>query len=138
MVVPVICYKGIRKESKKYTEVMNPGLTLISESRKITNTMFSLDFLQKLPCCDKVQPCSYSLKFVDAGGVLVSDSQTIIADKTDVSDVARVHRARFTLKGVAFDKNKIYRLVIANDVEIPQEVEFSIDIAFADEFGFDF
>ena len=35
------------------------------------------------------------------------------------------------------DKNKIYRLVIANDTDVPEEVEFHIDIAFADDFGFD-
>lgn len=28
-------------------------------------------------------------------------------------------------------------LVIANDTDVPEEAEFHIDIAFADDFGFD-
>ena len=47
MVVPVIVYKGMRSGYKKFVEVQNPGLSLISESRKASNLMFSLDFLQK-------------------------------------------------------------------------------------------
>ena len=44
---------------------------------------------------------------------------------------------RFNLKAGGYDRNRIYRLIIANDTDIPQEVEFHIDIAFADDFGFD-
>jgi hypothetical protein len=36
-----------------------------------------------------------------------------------------------------YNKNRLYRLVIANDTDAPEEVEFRIDIAFADDFGFD-
>jgi len=36
-----------------------------------------------------------------------------------------------------FNRNKIYRLVIANDTDVPEEFEFRIDIVFADDFGFD-
>ena len=56
MVVPVIVYKGMRSGYKKYVEVQNPGLTLISESHKVSNLMFSLDFLQRQAIGDKVQP----------------------------------------------------------------------------------
>ena len=44
---------------------------------------------------------------------------------------------RFNLKPMTFDRNKIYRLTISNDTDIPEEVEFRIDIVFADDFGFD-
>jgi uncharacterized protein (TIGR02687 family) len=137
MVVPVIVYKGMRAGYKKYIEVQNPGLSLISESRKVTNLMFSLDFLQKQPIGDKVQPCNYSLHFTDDEGVPVSDFQTVIADRTSDNASDRVFRVRFTLKQMQYKRNKIYRLVIANDTDAPEEVEFRIDIAFADDFGFD-
>jgi uncharacterized protein (TIGR02687 family) len=137
MVVPVIVYKGMRANYKKYVEVRNPGLSLISESRKVSNLMFSLDFLQKLPVSDKVQPCSYALNFTDDEGIPVSDSQTIIADRMSNNASERVFRVRFTLKSTAFNHNRIYRLVIANDTDTPEEIEFHIDIAFADDFGFD-
>ena len=137
MVVPVIVYKGMRTGYKKYVEVQNPGMSLISESRKVSNLMFSLDFLQKQPVGDKVQPCNYTLHFTDDVGAPVSDFQTVIADRTSNNASDRVFRVRFTLKQTQYKKNKLYRLVIANDTDAPEEVEFRIDIAFADDFGFD-
>ena len=137
MVVPVIVYKGMRTGYKKYVEVQNPGLSLISESRKVSNLMFSLDFLQKQPVGDKVQPCNYTLYFTDDVGAPVSDFQTVIADRTSNNASDRVFRVRFTLKQAQYNKKKLYRLGIANDIDAPEEVEFRIDIAFADDFGFD-
>ncbi|HPH11012.1 MAG TPA: BREX-1 system phosphatase PglZ type A [Thermotogota bacterium] len=136
MVVPVIIYKGMRTGYKKYIEVQNPGLSLVSESRKVSNLMFSLDFLQKQPIGDKVQPCHYTLLFTDEVGAPVSDLQTVIADRTSNNASDRVFRVRFTLKQVQYNKNKLYRLVIANDTDAPEEVAFHIDIAFSDDFGF--
>lgn len=137
MVVPVIVYKGMRSGAKKYVAVQNPALSLLSESRKVSNLMFSLDFLQQHPVGDKVQSCKYTLHFTDDVGTRVSDFQTVIADKTSNNASDRVFRVRFTLKQLQYNKNKSYRLVIANDTDAPEEVDFRIDIAFADDFGFD-
>lgn len=137
MVVPVIVYKGMRTGYKKYVEVQNPGLSLISESRKVSNLMFLLDFLQKQPVGDKIRPCNYNLHFINDEGVPVSDFQMVIADRTSNNASDRVFRVRFTLKQMQYSPNKIYRLIISNDTDAPQEVEFRIDIAFADDFGFD-
>ena len=137
MVVPVIFYKGMRPGYKQYVEIQNPGLTLISEGRKVSNLIFSLDFLQKQPVGEKIQQSSYTLHFTDDVGALVSDTQTVIADRTSNNASERVFRVRFTLKQMQFHKSKIYRLVIANDTDVPEEIEFRIDIAFADDFGFD-
>ena len=137
MVVPVIVYRGMRKDYKHYVEVKNPGLTLISESRKAANLMFSLDFLQKQAVGDKVQPCVYTIYFTDDEGAAISDKQTVIADKVSANASERVFRVRFNLKSAAYDRKKIYRLIIANDTDVLDEIEFCIDIAFADDFGFD-
>ncbi|CAK7023695.1 MAG: hypothetical protein EUB_02243 [Eubacterium sp.] len=137
IVVPVIAFKNLRATSKKYVEVSNAEIKLLSESRKVSNLLFSLDFFQRQPIGDKIQPCAYSIYMTDEEGVLISDRQTIIADRTSANASERVYRVRFNLKAGAYDKNKIYRLVIANDTDVPEEVEFHIDIAFADDFGFD-
>ncbi|WP_313468733.1 BREX-1 system phosphatase PglZ type A, partial [Streptococcus parasuis] len=137
MVVPVIVYKGMRSGYKRFVEVQNPGLSLISESRKVSNLIFSLDFLQKQPVGEKVQACSYTLHFTDDLGVPVSDTQTVISDRSSSNASERVFRVKFTLKQMQFNRNKIYRLVIANDTDVPEEFEFRIDIVFADDFGFD-
>jgi uncharacterized protein (TIGR02687 family) len=137
MVVPVVVYKGMRAGYKHYVEVQNPGLLLISESRKISNLIFSLDFLQNQPVGEKVQASTYTLHFTDDMGVPVSDTQAVIADRISSNASERVFRERFALKQMQFDKNKTYRLIIANDTDVPEEIEFRIDIAFADDFGFD-
>ena len=135
--VPVIAFKNLRTNSKKYVEVSNAELKLLSESRKVSNLLFSLDFFQKQPVGDKVQPCVYTIYMTDEEGVPVSDRQTVIADRTSLNASERVFRVRFNLKAGAYDSKKLYRLVIANDTDVPEEVEFHIDIAFADDFGFD-
>jgi hypothetical protein len=136
MAVPVIVYKNLRSDSKQSIEVKNPGLSLVSESRKASNNIFSLDFLQKLPVGDKVEPCAYKLYFADENGAQISDAPLVIADRTATNPAERVHRVRFNLKAMTFDHNKVYRLVIANDTDVPEETEFRIDIAFSDDFGF--
>jgi len=137
MVVPVIAFKSLRTTSKKYVEVSKAELKLLSESRKISNLLFSLDFFQRQPIGEKIEPCAYSVYMTDEEGTLVSDRQTIIADRTSTNASERVFRVRFNLKAGVYDKSKIYRLIIANDTDVPNEEEFHIDIAFADDFGFD-
>lgn len=137
LVVPVISFKNIRTTSKKYVEVSNAELRLLSESRKVSNLLFSLNFFQCQPISEKVQPCAYTIYMTDEEGRVISDRHTVIADRTSVNASERVFRVRFNLKAGTYDKCKIYRLVITNDTDVPEETEFHIDIAFADDFGFD-
>lgn len=136
LVVPVITFKNMRSTNKNYVEVKNTELKLLSESRKISNLIFSLEFHQRQPVGDKIQPCTYSIYMTDDEGVAVSDRQTVIADKSSDNAADRIFRVRFNLKAGTYDKKKVYRLMIANDIEV-EEIEFHIDIALADDFGFD-
>lgn len=137
ILLPVIVYKNVRTDSKQFVEVKNVELALLSESRKISNLMFSLDFYQKTPVGGKIQSCSYNIYMVDEEDAPISDRHVIIADRYNENAQERVFRERFNLKSITFDKNKIYRLIISNDVDVPIEIEFHIDIPFADDFGFD-
>ncbi len=138
LTVPVITYKRVRTTSKNYVELQNSGLSLLSQNHKVSNMIFSLDFLQKLPVGEKVSASTYELVFKDEEGKPVSDVQYVIADRTSSSDADRVFRVKFTLKQLQYNKNKTYHLVISNGVDVPEEVEFRIDIAFAGDFGFGF
>lgn len=137
MVVPVIAFKNLRTSSKQFVELTNAQIGLLSESRKITNLIFSLDFFQKQPVSDKVQPCTYTVYMTDDEDKVVSDRQIIIADRTSSNASERVFRVRFNLKAGSYNRNRLYRLVITNGTDVPEEVEFHIDIAMADDFGFD-
>lgn len=136
LVVPVIAFKNLRINNKNYVEIKNAELKLLSNIRKISNLIFSLEFHQLQPVGDKVQPCNYYIYMTDDEGLMISDRKIIIADKTSDNAADRTFRVQFNLKAGMYDKKKVYRLVIANDIDV-EEVEFHIDIALADDFGFD-
>ena len=137
-VVPVIEFKNIRSTSKKYVETKKAEVTLISQSRKISNSIFSLDFYQKEAVGNKISPAEYEVYMADEAGNVLSDKQIIIADKKSENGSERVFRTRFTLKGANFDKTQTYYLFIAekDSLNITEKIEFSIDIAFVNDFDF--
>ena len=97
---------------------------------------FRLDFFQPQAVGSKTRACEYAIYVKDEAGGAVSDKRVVIADKTNADPRERVTTVRFNLKPGAYDKNKKYRLVIENGFDPPQEVEFCIDVVFADDFGF--
>ena len=137
-VVPVIEYKNIRASSKKFVDVKKAELQLLSQSRKVSNSIFSLDFYQKDAVSGKVAAATYDIYMADAKGTAVSDKKTIIADKTSNNGSERVFRTRFTLKSVEFKKTETYYLTIVEKgtTNVIDRVEFTIDIAFVNDFDF--
>lgn len=137
-VVPVIKFKNIRTGSKKFVGVKKTELQLISQSRKVSNSIFSLDFYQKDAVSEKISAATYEVYMADASGKPVSDRKTIIADKTSGNGTDRVFRTRFTLKSVEFKKTDTYYLTIVEKgtTNAVDRVEFTIDIAFANDFDF--
>lgn len=137
-VVPVIEFKNMRSTSKKFVDVKKAALELISQSRKVSNSIFSLDFYQKEAVSGKVAAATYEIYMADASGKVVSDKKTVIADKTDNNGSDRVFRTRFTLKSVEFKKTETYYLIVAEKgtTNVTDRIEFTIDIAFVNDFDF--
>ncbi len=135
--VPVLVYKNTRAGSKEYTERTKTELKVLTESRKISNLLFYLDLYQTKPAGEKVQPCTYSVYMRDSAGTAVSDRQTVIADRTSANASDRIFRLRFSLKTGSYDRHSAYWLVIDGGDGTVSETEFRIDIALADDFGFD-
>ena len=135
--VPLITFKNIRAGSKHFVDITKVTVKLISVTRKISNNMFSLDFLQKEAVGGKTVPATYEIYFCDQLSNPVSDVQTLIADKTGEPQ-ERVTKLRFTLKNVEFDSNAVYYLNIVDKETgtVIERTEFTIKIAFANDFGF--
>ena len=136
--MPVIEFKNLRASSKKFVDVKKAELQLISQSRKVSNSIFSLDFYQKEAVSGKIMSATYEIYMADASGKAVSDKKTVIADKTSANGSERVFRTRFTLKSVEFKKTDTYYLTVVekgttNPVD---KIEFTIDIAFVNDFDF--
>lgn len=136
MTVPVVVFKNQRTGSRGYVETSKAELILISESRRISNSIFSLDFLQKQPVGDKVLPCEYTVYMAAADGTPVSDRKKIIADKTAPAEKDRVTHVTFSMTPGNHQNGSDYKLVIAGDSGMIEEIEFNVNIAFADDFGF--
>ncbi len=131
-VVPVIEFKNIKSNSKKFVDVKNVELQLLSQSRKISNGIFALDFYQKEAVSGKLMSAEYEIYMSDASGKIVSDCQKIIADKTSTNGADRVFRTRFTLKSMEFKKTESYYLnivekktaTIIDHIRVQLEVDF--------------
>ena len=138
LVVPVIEYKNLRASSKQFVDVKKAELQLISQSRKISNSIFSLDFYQKEAVGGKIAAATYEVYMADAAGTAVSDRKTVIADKTSNNGADRVFRTRFTLKSLDFKKTDTYYMIIAEQgtTDVTERIEFTIDIAFVNDFDF--
>ena len=137
-VVPVIEFKNIRAGSKKYVDTHKTEIQLINQSRKISNSIFSLDFYQKDAVLGKTLPATYEVYMADVMGNAVSDRKIIIADKSNMDDTQRITRTRFNLKNIDFNKTEKYYLIIrdAETANIIEKTDFTIDIAFSNDFDF--
>ena len=137
-VVPVIEFKNMRAGSKNFVDVKKAVLQLISQSRKISNSIFSLDFYQTEAVSGKTAAATYDIYMADAAGKQISDTKTIIADKTSNNASERVFRTRFTLKSMEFKKTETYHLIVVEKgtTNVIEKIEFTIDIAFVNDFDF--
>ena len=145
MVVPVISYHHLRNASKAYQQNKDKydtkpvALSLLSANHKICNMIFGLNFVQAEAVGDNRIPCNYLIYLVDDQGKQVSDIQKVIADKVSENIQERTFRCTFHLKPLQYSNTKLYYLVIASEdgLQVPQKIEFQIDIAFTvDEFDF--
>lgn len=145
MVVPVIDYRYLRRDSKAYQDNKEKydtspvEIELLSASHKISNMIFSLNFYQKDAVGDNRSAANYLVYFEDSNGKHISDVVKIIADKANDNEQDRIFRCSFNLKSLKYDSRASYYLVIADEtgLQMPKKEEFRIDIAFAvDEFNF--
>lgn len=136
MMVPVIEYRNLRATSRDYVEVRKATLTLLSQSRRISNNLFSLDFFQKEPVSGKVLPAVYAITLRDEQGQAVSDTKEVLADRTDAEDQARVFRVPFTMKNMTFDRKKVYELTIVDKEsgKVLERTAFQVNIAYTTDF----
>ncbi|ABB14281.1 BREX-1 system phosphatase PglZ type A [Carboxydothermus hydrogenoformans] len=139
IVIPVIYFKNERGKSAK--DVQKVRVTLLSLTRKITNTITYLEFFQTEKVGDKMVPCRLKVYFADEDGNRVSNENIIIADSKSENPEERKFREKFVLKNMKYDKTKKYYLILEDEEEtvenIYDRIPFTIDLAITNEdFGF--
>lgn len=135
IIIPVVKVKTAKgKQETKFVEAV-----LTSLSRKVTNLITFLDFIQSENVSDTMKAREIKAYFVDEKGEKISYEVPIIANKKNTSPQNRTFHEKFTFKNRTYNRNEKYYLVLtdANDerIEIARH-EFMIDIAFANDFGF--
>ena len=135
MIIPVI---DIHTE-KGRKETSTAQIALVSLTSKITNLITTLDFVQTEAVSDVVKETRYRIYFISDDNEKISNENIYSADKKDRETAKRMFRLRFSFKNKKYEKTRRYYLVAyddKNDLEILRH-EIVMDIAFADDFGFD-
>lgn len=138
MVIPLIAYKNKKTGQKGALESKKTEIKLTSTMRKITNSIFKLEFIQTEAVIDRILPISIKLYFIDQDENIVSNEVLLMGDVKENDPIKRSLKANFTLKNMRFKREKKYYLVM-KDVETDVEYEhiiFNIDVAIDNDFGF--
>ena len=135
MILPLITVKT----EKGHVDTHPAKIALVSMVRKITNLITQLDFIQQEPVSDVVTSAEYKMYFISDENEKISNEQLYQADRKDVDPNKRVFCFRFNFKNKKYDGEKQYWLVAVDNksgVELFRH-QVIMDIAFADDFGFD-
>ena len=136
MLVPVLDIKMERG----HMETRPAQIALVSITQKITNLITTMDFIQSDAVSDTIKKATYKMYFISEDNEKISNENIYIADKRDADPQKRIFRMRFTFKNKKYDKNKHYYLVVYDDATGIEAFRHSVimDLAFADDFGFNF
>ena len=136
MLVPVLDIKMERG----HMETRPAQIALVSIVQKITNLITTMDFIQSDAVSDTIKKTTYKMYFISEDNEKISNENTYIADSRDADPQKRIFRMRFTFKNKKYDKNKQYYLVVYDDATGIESFRHPVimDLAFADDFGFNF
>lgn len=138
VVVPLLSFRNKRAGQKGAKTIKKVDIRLTNTTRKITNSIFNLEFFQTEKVQDKVIPRSVVICMADQEGDVLSNEETIIGDRSFDNPADRTFKLRFVLKSIPYDRNKTYYLII-KDTEtgvIVEKIPFSINLGIISDFDF--
>ncbi len=139
IVIPLVRFRNDRRRdlSKEATKV---DVRMLTESRRITNSIFSLTFFQTEPVGGKITPRKLKAYFRDPDGSVISDEVLLVADRSAPRAEDRIYEVRFTLKSRRYDRSAVYHLVLEDTEEVVETVyeqtPFTLDLGIMPDFGF--
>lgn len=138
IVVPLIQFKNIRSGQKHSREIIKVDVKLTNTTRKITNSLFTLEFFQTEKVEDKRVARTVKVYMADENEAVISNEETLICDRTTEKPEERTFKIRFALKQVPYDRSKNYYLMI-KDTEtnvVVEKIPFTINLGIVSEFDF--
>lgn len=137
-VVPVVSFKNIRNTYKNSVKAEKVKVKLTNEVKKITNSIFTLNFFQTERISEKITPVTVEVYMVDDDKNLISNIKIILADLVSDRPEERVFKIKLILKAMSYNRNKKYYLII-KDKEVGltlEEIPFTINLGIASDFDF--
>jgi uncharacterized protein (TIGR02687 family) len=137
-VVPVVSFKNIRSTYKNSIKAEKVKVKLTNEVRKITNSLFTLNFFQTERISEKTIPTTLDVYMTDEDKKVISNKETILADLSNDRPEERTFKVKLTLKAMNYDRNKKYCLIV-RDKEVGvvlEEIPFTISLGIASDFDF--
>jgi uncharacterized protein (TIGR02687 family) len=138
IVVPVLSFKNKRTGQKGAKAIKKVDIKLTNTTRKITNSIFNLEFFQTEKVEDKTTPRTVVIYMADAEGSVISNEETIIGDRPFDNPADRTFKIRFVLKSIPYDRNKTYYLTI-RDTEtsvVVERIPLNINLGIISDFDF--
>ncbi|WP_336183990.1 BREX-1 system phosphatase PglZ type A [Bacillus sp. 205(2023)] len=138
IVVPLLLFKNKRTGQKGAKVIKKVDIKLTNTTRKITNSIFNLEFFQTEKVEDKTTPRTVVIYMADEKGNVISNEETIIGDRPFDNPADRTFKIRFVLKSIPYDRNKTYYLTI-KDTEtgvVVEKIPFNINLGIISDFDF--
>lgn len=138
IVVPLLTFKNKRAGQKGVQAIQKVDIKLTNTTRKITNSIFNLEFFQTEKVEDKMIPRTVLIYMSDDEGTVLSNEETLIGDRTFDKPEDRTFKLQFVLKSITYDRTKTYYLNI-KDVEtgvVIDKIPFSINLGIVSDFDF--
>src|SRR5699024_2208733 len=138
VVVPLLKVRNKRTGQPGAVASEKVAINLTSTTRRIKNSIFSLEFFQNEKISGKHIPRSVVVYMADDKDNVFSNEERIIGDLTSDNPKERVFKQQFVLKNMEYDRNKTYYLVI-KDTEtdaITEQIPFTINLSFISDFDF--
>lgn len=138
VVVPLLTFKNKRAGQKGVQVIQKVDIKLTNTIRKITNSIFNLEFFQTEKVEEKLIPRTVLIYMTDDEGSVLSNEETLIGDRTSDKPEERTFKLQFALKSITYDRAKTYYLNI-KDVEtdvVIEKIPFSINLGIVSDFDF--
>ncbi|WP_226646165.1 BREX-1 system phosphatase PglZ type A [Mesobacillus subterraneus] len=138
VVVPLLAFKNKRTGQKGAKAIKKVDIKLTNTTRKITNSIFNLEFFQTEKVEDKIIPRTVVIYMADEEGNVISNEETIIGDRSFDNPTDRTFKLRFILKSIPYDRTKTYFLTV-RDTEtgiVVEKVPFNINLGIVSDFDF--
>ncbi|MBM7605942.1 uncharacterized protein (TIGR02687 family) [Metabacillus crassostreae] len=138
VVIPLLTFKNKRTGQKGAKVIKKVDIKLTNTTRKVTNSIFNLEFFQTEKVEDKIIPRTVVIYMADEEGNVLSNEETIIGDRPFENPADRTFKLRFILKSIPYDRTKTYYLII-KDTEtgvVVEKIPFNINLGIISDFDF--